>query len=103
MSKIGEHAIGEAVLEVLASCPGGTATMRELKERIPNHVNFSREDLKASQTRKGEQMWEQQVRNLVSHRNTEGNIIAEGYATHSPGRLTITQAGRTHVANKMKP
>jgi hypothetical protein len=103
MPKISEHAIGEAALEVLALSPGGTATIRELKERIPNHVNLSQEDLKSSQTRNGEQMWEQQVRNLVSHRATEGNIIAEGLATHSPGRLTITQAGQTHVANRKKP
>lgn len=45
-------------------------------------------------------MWEQQVRNLVSHRTTEGNIVAEGYATYAPDTLTITDAGRTHVKNK---
>jgi hypothetical protein len=80
MAKISEHAIGEAALEVLASYPGGTATVRTLKERIPNHVNLSAEDFLPSQTRNGEAMWEQQVRNLVSHRATEGNIIAEGLA-----------------------
>jgi len=48
-------------------------------------------------TRSGESMWEQQVRNLVSHRTTEGNIIAEGLADYRPGRLTITKAGELHV------
>ena len=50
MVKISEHAIGEAALKVLATCPGGTATIRVLKERIPNHVNFSAEDLRPSPT-----------------------------------------------------
>lgn len=102
MVKISEHAIGEAALKVLATCPGGTATIRVLKERIPNHVNFSAEDLRPSPTCSGEAMWEQQVRNLVSHRKTEGNIIAEGRAAYRPGRLTITEAGRLHVQHKRR-
>ena len=44
------------------------------------------------------EMWEQQVRNIVSHRRTAGNIIAEGYATRFPRRLTITEAGRKKVS-----
>ena len=61
MAKISEHAIGEAALQVLATCPGGTATIQELKDRIPNFVKLSAEDLKTSKTRAGEAMWEQQV------------------------------------------
>ena len=102
MPKISEQAIGEAALEVLATCPGETATIGTLKERIPNHVHLSVDDLKPSQTRNGEAMWEQQVRNLVSHRQTEGNIIAEGLADYRPGRLTLTSAGRLHVQHKKK-
>jgi hypothetical protein len=94
MAKVTEQEIGEAALEVLYATPKGTATIREIKERIPHHVNLSAEDLKPSQTRNGEAMWEQQVRNLVSHRKVEGNIIAEGLAEYSPGRLAITDAGK---------
>ena len=97
MVKISEQKIGEAALKVLAESEGGTATIAHLKERIPNHVNLSEEDLAPSQTRNGEALWEQQVRNLVSHRGAEGNIVAEGLATYDPGRLTITDAGRLHV------
>jgi hypothetical protein len=61
MPKITEQKIGEAVLEILAKCEGGTATVTHLKERIPHHVNLSDEDRKASRTRRGEEMWEQQV------------------------------------------
>ena len=100
MTKITENEIGEAVLQILATCDGGKATIQFLKDRIPNHVNLSAEDQKQSPTRPNEQMWEQQVRNLVSHRNAEGNIIAEGLATHNDGSLTITDAGRLHVQHK---
>lgn len=102
MPRVNEHQIGEAALEVLATSPGGTATIGALKERIPNHVNLSAEDLAPSQTRSGEAMWEQQVRNLVSHRTTEGNIIAEGLADYRRGRLIITEAGRLHVQHRRR-
>jgi hypothetical protein len=47
-------------------------------------------------------MWEQQVRNLVSHRTTDGNIIAEGLADYRRGRLTIPDAGRLHVQHRRR-
>lgn len=102
MPKISEQAIGEAALQALANSPGGSATIRRLKELIPQFVNLSDLDQLPSTTRRGEQMWEQQVRNLVSHRTTEGNIIAEGFADYSPGRLKITPAGLAHVQHKAK-
>lgn len=100
MPKITEQQIGEAVLKILATSEGGTATIAGLKESIPSHINLSEEDRKQSDTRPAEEMWEQQVRNLISHRTTEGNIVAEGLATYTPGSLTITEAGRQHVAHK---
>lgn len=99
MAKITEAEIGEAVLRILADSPGGSANMATLKKRIPDFVVLSEEDRKPSDTRNGEEMWEQQVRNLVSHRKVEGNIIAEGLATYEPDRLTITDAGRLYVKN----
>ena len=102
MPRVNEHQIGEAALQVLDACPDGTATIGTLKERIPNYVNLSAEDLAPSQTRNGEAIWEQQVRNLVSHRNAEGNIIAEGLVEYRRGRLTITEAGRIHVRHRRR-
>jgi hypothetical protein len=102
MAKTSEQAIGEAVLKILSSCPGGTATIRKIKELIPTHINLSSEDCIVSPTRKGEQLWEQQVRNIVSHRKSEGNIICEGLVEYKPGRLTLTDAGFFHVKNSNK-
>jgi len=87
-----------AALRVMAAQPGGTATIPRIKKELPTYLALSEEDRAPSQTRHGEEMWEQQVRNLVSHRATEGNIVAEGYATYQPRRLTITDAGRRRIA-----
>lgn len=40
------------------------------------------------------------VRNQVSHRNDEGNIVAEGFATYNSGtgELCITEKGRKLIA-----
>ena len=99
MPRLNEHRIGIATLQILAENDGGTATIAQIKEGIPEFVALSEEDSKQSETRPNEEMWEQQVRNLVSHRTVEGNIIAEGFAQYSRGRLTITEAGRQRLKN----
>jgi hypothetical protein len=97
MSKITESEIGQAVLRILADSPGGSATIEQLKKALPDYVKLTDEDRRPSETRNGEEVWEQQLRNLVSHRTAEGNIICEGYAAYEPGRLTITEAGRNYL------
>lgn len=97
MSRITEAEISRAVLVILAAEPGGEASMSRLKEMIPRHVRLSDSDLVQSTTRPNEQLWEQQVRNITSHHNVEGNIINDGYAERIDGGLRITAAGRIHV------
>lgn len=96
-NRTSEQEIAVAVLRICASSPGGTASMKRLKKLVPDHINLTDADRAESQTRPGEELWEQIVRNIVSHKNVEGNIIAEGFADHSPGKLTITAAGRAHL------
>jgi hypothetical protein len=64
---------------------------------IPNHIDLSAEDRAQSTTRPNEEMWEQQVRNLISHRTTAGNIICEGYAEYTGNAIRITDAGRQYL------
>jgi len=98
MSRITEAEISKAVLDILAAEPRGEATMARLKQLIPRHVTLSAEDSVQSTTRPAEQIWEQQVRNITSHHNAEGNIINDGYAERIDGGLRITAMGRAHVA-----
>jgi hypothetical protein len=99
--KTSEPKLGLAVMQVLATEPGGEATVRTLIKRVPNHVKLTDDDQLPSGTRAGEEMWEQRVRNLKSHDKTPGNVIAEGYVEHvGRGRYRLTDAGWLHLKNK---
>ena len=99
--RTGETEIAEAVLRILADRSNGEATIGQLKNGIQEYINLTEGDRQQSDTRPNEELWEQLVRNIVSHKNAEGNIVAEGLANRpSRGRLRITEAGRLHVKNK---
>lgn len=97
MSRITEAEIGEIALRVAATRPKGEASIADLKREIPDYVSLSDEDCAQSTTRPNEEMWEQQIRNLISHRSAEGNIIREGYAEYTDGGIRITEAGRQRI------
>ena len=94
--RVTEAEVGRAVLWILTSMPGGVATVAELILELPDALELSEADRAPSETRPGEEMWEQQVRNLVSRRFTAGNIICDGYAVYlqAERKLMITPAGR---------
>jgi hypothetical protein len=96
-NRTSEQEISVAVLRICADAPEGEATTAELKRLIPDYINLTADDLAGSPTRPNEAVWEQIVRNIVSHRKTEGNIICEGFAEHRPGAIKITDAGRLHL------
>jgi len=92
--RVTEHEVAEAVGKYLAD-NGGEATIAEIVENLPNYLNLSDADRKESETRPGEELWEQQVRNIISHRNTPGNAIHDGLLDYLPrgddrhGRLIL--------------
>ena len=92
-----ESDISIAALEVARDRPNGWVSTTQLKKMIPQHVTLTAEDLEDSSTRDGEQLWHQIVGNIVSHRTTEGNIVAEGYAIYIDNGIRITPAGLDHL------
>jgi hypothetical protein len=95
MSRISERDIGTGVLHILAAQPHGRATIRKLKKEMPNYVSLSTQDQAPSLTRNGEELWEQQVRNLKSHSKTPGNIFCDGYVVQiARGVWQLTSLGR---------
>lgn len=99
--KTSEPKLGLAMMQVMANEPKGEATVRTLIKKVPNHINLTDEDRLPSDTRPGEEMWEQRVRNTKSHDKTPGNVIGEGYVRHvSRGRYGLTDAGWLHLKNK---
>ncbi len=91
MARITEAEIANVVEEILADFPNGEATIAELVAEIPNRVKLSREDLAPSPTRKNEAIWQQQVRNITSHKKSPGNAIYNGRLVPIRGGLRLVQ------------
>lgn len=96
-----ETDIAVVALRIMDANPSGTASLATIKHEIPNFLNLSKRDRLQSRTRRNEEIWEQRVRNLISHRAVEGNIFAEGYAVYAEGKpFQITDAGRALLRQK---
>ncbi len=89
MSRITESEIAEIVESYLKEKTSGQASIKELVQEIPNRVSLSREDRAQSVTRSNEAIWEQQVRNITSHKGSPGNAIYEGKLVAIPGGLAL--------------
>jgi hypothetical protein len=76
MARITEAEIADIVEEILRDHSDGAATIAELVAEIPHRVRLSSEDMAPSLTRNGEAIWEQQVRNITSHKASPGNAIS---------------------------
>lgn len=89
MPRITEEEIADIVEAILLERPNGEATIAELIDEIPNRVTLLAEDLAPSPTRNGEAIWEQQVRNITSHKGSPGNAIHDGRLISVPGGLQL--------------
>lgn len=100
VNRVTENEVAEAVLRVLAERPNGVADIATLIRDVPKFLNLSAEDRAPSPTRNGEELWEQQVRNITSHKASPGNYVCEGYLEIIKGGLKITDAGRARIKGK---
>jgi hypothetical protein len=91
MARITEGEIADLVEKILKDLPSGEATIQELIREIPHWTTLSSEDLEPSLTRNGEAIWEQQVRNISSHKNSPGNAICEGRLEAIPSGLRLAK------------
>jgi hypothetical protein len=93
-----EEQIAQAV-ETFLRHVGGTATIAQIRRALPQHAALTPRDRASSTTRPGEELWEQQVRNIVCHRDSEGNFVKEGRIRWSPGRLSLPGYGQGDLFN----
>ncbi|MGL5166062.1 MAG: hypothetical protein ACRC9K_09260 [Afipia sp.] len=91
MPRITEAEIADLVEAILKVSPEGHATIAQLISEIPEHVTLSAEDLAPSPTRPNEAIWEQQVRNITSHKKSPGNAIYDGRLEAIPGGLKLAR------------
>ena len=89
MSRITETEIADIVEAYLKEKSSGRANIQELVKAIPGRVTLSAEDLAQSPTRRNEAIWEQQVRNITSHKESPGNAIYGGKLVAISGGLAL--------------
>ncbi len=89
MARVTEAEVADVVEIILKGRSNGRATIKELIAEIPHHLALSADDLVPSQTRPGEALWEQQVRNITSHKASPGNAIYEGKLIAISGGLAL--------------
>jgi hypothetical protein len=101
LGRISEEDLTIPALVVMASSPNGSITTTELIEELTALMNPVGEDVEILEGRQ-DTRFSQIVRNIVSHKKTLGNLIAEGLVEHKGRRdgLKITDAGRLHLKNK---
>lgn len=89
MPRITESEIADIVMGILNERPHGRASIADLVDEVPKRVPLSPEDLAMSPTRPSERVWEQQVRNITSHKSSPGNAICEGRLVAIDGGLAL--------------
>ena len=98
MSRTTEFEISVATLKVASKKPGYIATFDNLRKEIPLYINLTEGDLEYSKTRPGERLWEQLIRNIRSHHESENNFIALGYLEHVKDvGYRITKSGARYL------
>lgn len=88
-----EDGIAIGVMRIAADQDNGICSFKRAYAEIPNYVRLSAGNLAPSQTRPGEPMWHQIVRNIKSHNNEK--FIGGGLLVHVPRiGYRITKKGR---------
>ncbi len=96
--RISETELMIPTLQFLYRQPNGFATTSELINHLTNALNPGGPDMEILDGR-NDTYFSQKVRNMISHRDTRGNIVYDGYAVYCRARrgLRITDAGRHYI------
>jgi len=94
MAKITEAEIADLIVDYLRGKPGGRGVIAEFIAEIRRQVTLSAEDRRPSKTRRGEEIWEQRVRNIRSHKDSASNAIYQGRLIAIPGGYALGRLGR---------
>lgn len=96
--RVSESEVALSTMQYLNTVNGLEAPIDRIVKALPSYLTLNDADRAISETRPNEEMWEQQVRNIVSHKLAAGNAIYDGYLEHvTPARLRLTEAGVAHL------
>lgn len=88
-------------IQIASTFPNHQASIARIKKEVPNFRELSDADLTPSNSRAKEQMWQQIVGNVVSHRGTGTSIFNSGWAVRIESRksIRVTEKGLKHLKN----
>ncbi len=93
-----EHDIAFAALKYLNTLPDKTAPTSDVKLNIPDFIDLTPEDREISETRPNEELWQQVVGNIVSHRkDSPENFINQGLINYDGKNWTLTESGIAYL------
>jgi len=96
-SRLSEAEARELVLKVASQARNLTVTMEQLRDGVQAMYPLSKADRVRSVTRPAEQLWQQILRNVVSHRGGNRSIFANGLAEKIGNGIRVTKAGINHL------
>ena len=99
-SKLGEQDITDAILYILLETGGNINT-----SAVKSHVRSLLEPTGTNLTpllNRNDEVIDQIIRNIVSHRDNSSNIINRGYVSYINGIWNITSSGKNYLNSRMK-
>jgi hypothetical protein len=87
------------VLKIAAQQPGRAASTRFLKKELSKYIELSATDREKSKSRTREQLWQQIVGNVISHKSVREGPFVQGYATKTPDGIKVTRKGLNYLNN----
>lgn len=96
-SRLREKEARMLALKIAASSKNLTADMQDIRAGVEKLYPLSPADRVPSPTRPAEQLWQQILRNVVSHRGSTKSIFARGLAEKVGTGIRITTAGLDHL------
>lgn len=96
-SRLREQEARLLALKIASESKDFTANMQDIREGVQKLYPLSPADRRPSPTRPAEQLWQQILRNVVSHRGSAKSIFAMGFAHKVGTGIQITKAGLDHL------
>lgn len=94
VGKLREPEARMLVLEIAATFPNHQASTTDIKQAAPRFREWSEADLKPSNTRRNECMWQQIIGNATgSHDKTSVSIFNRGLAVRTRDGIRVTEKG----------
>jgi hypothetical protein len=84
-----EEEFANAIVSHLQTVPDRRASYADIIAALPAIINLTSQDRVTSTTRPTEEVWEQRVRNITSHKNSDGNFIKQGKLIDIPSGLAL--------------